>query len=297
MGGLRGLRRRVGQTRWNVSDPRLYPPSMDSSATSIGQIAPDTHSAGDSAPLSGPRFTIVVPMLNEASCVDRLAREIAAACASLAPFEAIFVDDGSSDDTADRIAALRTDFPWLREVRHASTCGQSAALRSGVLVAHAPIICTIDGDGQNPPAEIPRLVAPLLDAADPRLGLVAGQRQRRQDGATRRLASHLANWLRSRVLRDEVRDTGCGLKAFRREDFLSLPFFDHQHRYLPALFRREGLQVMLVDVAHRPRFSGRTKYTNGGRALVGALDLFGVWWLLHRRRLPRIVHQDEWTDP
>lgn len=239
-----------------------------------------------------PRFTVVAPMLNEAENVERLAREIADACTPLAPFEAIFVNDGSTDATGERIAALRVEFPWLREVRHATPCGQSAALRSGVLAARAPVICTIDGDCQNPPAEIPRLVAPMIEGPAGRLGLVAGQRIERRDRATRRLASRFANRLRARLLHDDTRDTGCGLKAFPREVFLALPFFDHVHRYLPALVRREGLEVRLIDVAHRPRTGGRTKYTNLGRALVGVQDLLGVMWLLRRRRLPEIVSED-----
>ena len=242
-----------------------------------------------------PRFTIVVPMLNEAGNVEPMAREIAAACAPLGPFEAIFVNDGSTDATADRIAALRAEFPWLREVRHARPCGQSAALRSGVIAARAAIVCTIDGDGQNPPAEIPKLVAPLLECRpglDPGLGLVAGQRTGRQDSASKRLASRLANRLRAAILRDGTSDSACGLKAFPREVFLALPFFDHMHRYLPALVRREGYAVELVDVGHRARADGASKYTNAGRALVGVRDLLGVWWLMHRRRLPQITHED-----
>ena len=238
-----------------------------------------------------PLFTVVVPMLNEAGNVEPMAREIAAACAPLGRFEAIFVNDGSTDATARRIATLRAEFPWLREVRHARPCGQSAAIRSGVIAARAAIVCTIDGDGQNPPAEIPKLVAPLLDGA-PGLGLVAGQRTNRQDGALRRLASRLANRLRSAILRDGTSDSACGLKAFPREVFLALPFFDHMHRYLPALVRREGYAVELVDVGHRARAHGASKYTNAGRALVGVRDLLGVRWLMHRRRLPQITYED-----
>jgi dolichol-phosphate mannosyltransferase len=236
-----------------------------------------------------PLFTVIVPMLNEAASVEPLTREIAAACAPLGAFEAIFVNDGSTDATTDKIAELRTEFPWLREVRHARPCGQSAALRSGVIAARAAVICTIDGDGQNPPAEIPQLVTPLL-AGDPGLGLVAGQRTGRRDSPSKRLASHLANRLRERLLGDGASDSACGLKAFPREVFLALPFFDHMHRYLPALVRREGFAVALVDVGHRARASGASKYTNTGRAFAGALDLFGVWWLMRRRHLPEITH-------
>lgn len=242
--------------------------------------------------LDTPRFAVVAPMLNEAENVERMVREIAVACDPHGPFEAIFVNDGSTDATAERIAALRAEFPWLREVRHAQPCGQSAAVRSGVMAANAPIVCTIDGDGQNPPSEIPALVAPLLSGAE-RVGLVAGQRVDRQDTASKKIASRLANRLRAAILRDNTRDTGCGLKAFPRDVFLSLPFFDHIHRYLPALVKREGLDVVLVDVSHRARDGGTSKYTNFGRAMVGMTDLIGVWWLLRRRRVPEVVRIDE----
>ncbi len=242
---------------------------------------------------ASPRFTVVAPMLNEAENVARMAREIAEACDPIGPFEAIFVNDGSTDGTADAIAAMRVDFPWLRELRHAKPSGQSAAVRSGVMAASAPVVCTIDGDGQNPPSEIPKLVAALIaEDADPRLGLVAGQRIARQDTISKKFASRLANRLRRWLLKDDTRDTGCGLKAFRRAAFLELPFFDHIHRYLPALFRREGWEIMLVDVSHRGREAGNSKYTNFGRALVGLRDLLGVAWLCKRRKLAEVVHTD-----
>lgn len=245
----------------------------------------------DASPRPAPRLSIVVPMLNEAASVEPLIREIAAACAPLAPLEAIFVNDGSTDATAARIAALRREFPWLREVRHARSCGQSAAIRSGVLAAHAALICTIDGDGQNPPGEIPRVVAPLLAGA-PGLGLAAGERSVRADPLPARLASALGNRLRAALLRDGARDSGCGIKAFPRELFLALPSFDNMHRYLPALVRREGRDVVYVPVAHRARIAGRSHYTITGRALTGARDLIGMRWLMARRRLPEIVHED-----
>ncbi|MEM0990777.1 MAG: glycosyltransferase family 2 protein [Pseudomonadota bacterium] len=238
-----------------------------------------------------PRFTVVAPMLNEEGAVPAMVREIAEACAPIGPFEVVFVNDGSTDGTAAAIAAARAEHPWVREVRHASPSGQSAAVRSGVIAARGPVICTIDGDGQNPPAEIPKLVTPLLEG-HPGLGLVAGQRVDRIDTASKKLASRMANRLRAWMLKDDTRDTGCGLKAFPRDLFLSLPFFDHIHRYLPALVRREGLAVMLVDVSHRGRETGQSKYTNFGRALVGVQDLLGVRWLISRRRLPKVVHED-----
>lgn len=239
---------------------------------------------------TAPRFTVIAPMLNEADNVGLMAREIAEACTPVGPFEAIFVNDGSTDGTSEEIAKLRVEFPWLREVRHAKPCGQSAAVRSGVLAAHAPICCTIDGDGQNPPAEIPNLVQPLLDGAE--VGLVAGQRVDRQDTASKKIASRWANKLRAWLLKDDTRDTGCGLKAFPRDVFLSLPFFDHIHRFLPALVKREGHAIHLVDVSHRAREAGSSKYTNFGRAMVGVQDLLGVAWLLKRRKVPSVTYKD-----
>ena len=239
-----------------------------------------------------PRVSIIAPMKNESMNVGKLADDIAESCAALAPFEAIFVNDGSDDGTSAAIAAARARHPWLREVRHAQSCGQSAAVRSGVLAARAPICATLDGDGQNPPSEIPGLVAPLLADAAGRIGLVAGQRVARQDTKSKLIASNLANGLRKRLLKDDTRDTGCGLKAFPRAVFLSLPFFDHIHRYLPALVKREGLEVALVDVSHKAREAGASNYTNLGRAMVGALDLVGVWWLMRRRKVAQVVHSD-----
>jgi dolichol-phosphate mannosyltransferase len=241
-----------------------------------------------------PLFSIIAPMLNEAESVAPLAREIAVACAPIGAFEAIFVNDGSNDGTAGHIAMMQIEFPWLRAVHHARPCGQSSAIRSGVIAARAPVICTIDGDGQNPPAEIPKLVAPLLTKqSHPSLGLVVGQRLGRRDSVPRKLASHLANRLRAMLLQDDTSDTGCGLKAFPRAVFLALPFFDHMHRYLPALVRREGFNIALVDVAHRPRLYGTSKYSITGRAFAGIQDLLGVWWLMRRRRLADIPRPDQ----
>ncbi|MEL6233442.1 MAG: glycosyltransferase family 2 protein [Pseudomonadota bacterium] len=241
---------------------------------------------------SAPRVSVIAPMKNEAGNVAALAEGIAAACAPFAPFEIIFVNDGSTDGTAEAIASVRQRIPYLHELRHAASCGQSAAVLSGVRAARAAICATLDGDGQNPPNELPRLIAPMLADTTGRLGLVAGQRVGRQDTAGKRMGSRLANALRARVLRDDTRDTGCGLKAFPRAVFLTLPYFDHMHRYLPALVRREGYEIAHVDVSHRARMTGRSNYTNLGRALVGILDLAGVWWLLRRRKLAQIVYRD-----
>lgn len=230
-------------------------------------------------------ISIIAPMKNEAQNVEGLVREIAESCASLAPFEVILVDDGSDDGTGEVIATLQTEFPWLRQLRHPQSAGQSAAVHSGTRAARGDIICTLDGDGQNPPHEISNLVAPFLQAErSASLGLVAGQRVDRDDTWSRRFASQMANGLRGWLLNDGTRDTGCGLKAFRRDAFLALPYFNHMHRYLPALFKRDGWEIAHVDVTHRAREAGNSKYSNLGRALVGLYDLFGVAWLIRRRK-------------
>ncbi|MEM6609737.1 MAG: glycosyltransferase family 2 protein [Pseudomonadota bacterium] len=230
-------------------------------------------------------LSIVVPMHNEAMNVTPLVREIEAACADLGSWELLLVDDGSSDGTADIISDQMASRAWLRLIRHVSAGGQSAAVHSGVLAASGDVICTLDGDLQNPPSEIPNLVAPLLAADAPTdLGLVAGQRVKRQDTWSKKIASRFANGVRAWMLNDATRDTGCGLKAFRRDAFLTLPYFNHMHRYLPALFARQGFRVAHVDVAHRERGGGRSKYTNFGRALVGFYDLIGVAWLIRRAK-------------
>ncbi|PZQ52571.1 MAG: dolichol-phosphate mannosyltransferase [Rhodovulum sulfidophilum] len=232
-------------------------------------------------------------MKNEAENVAFLTEAIAAACRPFAPFEAIYIDDGSTDDTAARILALRDRFPFLRLLRHATSAGQSAAIHSGVRAARGRVICTLDGDGQNPPAEIPKLLAKLRGGTfPPGVGLIAGQRVGRQDTASKRWASKAANSIRSTLLRDGTRDTGCGLKVFDRDAFLALPYFDHMHRYLPALFARDGWGIIHVDVAHAPRHAGTSNYANLGRALVGVYDLFGVMWLLRRRKKARPVEVD-----
>ena len=239
------------------------------------------------------QLSIVIPMHNEAENVVPLVREVDAACAGMPDKELILVDDGSSDDTARLIREMQGEFPWVRLLQHATPGGQSAAVHSGVQAARGRVICTLDGDMQNPPSEIPKLVAPLLDPQAPaRLGLVAGQRVRRQDTWSKRLASKLANGLRAWMLSDNTRDTGCGLKAFRRDAFLALPFFNHMHRYLPALFSRDGWQVAHVDVSHRERGGGTSKYNNLQRALVGIHDLIGVAWLIRRAKTVRATEAD-----
>lgn len=230
------------------------------------------------------KLSVVIPARNEAGNILGLIDAIDAALGMHRPFEIIVVDDGSTDATAALLTARAKDVPHLRLVKHEISGGQSAAVHSGVLAAAAPLICTLDGDGQNPPEDLPKLVAPLLADASGRIGLVAGQRVGRKDTLSKRLASRFANRLRGWLLRDGTRDTGCGLKAFRRDAFLALPYFNHMHRFLPALFARDGWEIQHVDVGHRPRASGASNYSNWQRALVGSVDLFGVMWLLRRRK-------------
>lgn len=240
-----------------------------------------------------PTISIVIPMKNEAENAGPLLAEIAGVAGDLPDCEVIVVDDGSADDTAGEVRRRATADPRIRLLRHPWTGGQSAAVHSGVLAARGAIVATLDGDGQNPPAELPKLVAPLLAPGSDAVGLVAGQRIGRQDRLSRRLASHFANRLRAWLLNDRIRDTGCGLKAFRRDAFLALPYFDHMHRYLPALFKRAGWQVALVDVTHRPRLAGQSNYTNLHRALVGIHDLIGIAWLIRRRKKVRPLPEAE----
>lgn len=233
------------------------------------------------------KLSIVVPARNEAENIGALVDGIAQAMANLAPYEIIVVDDGSTDMSVQVLTEKAVATPHLRLIRHDRSGGQSAAVHSGVLAARAAIILTLDGDGQNPPEELPKLAAVLLNDNTGRIGLVAGQRVGRQDTVSKKLASRFANGLRSWALKDNTRDTGCGLKAFRRNAFLTLPYFDHMHRYLPALFARDGWQIAHVDVSHRPRGAGRSNYSNLQRGFVGIFDLMGVAWLLRRRKKAR----------
>ena len=237
---------------------------------------------------SDPAVSVVVPVRNEAGNIGPLVAEIVAALGNLWPFEVVYVDDGSNDGTAVELAQLKAQYPFLRHLRHAQSCGQSAAVRTGVKAARAPLVVTLDGDGQNDPAFLPALVH-ALEAGGPRVGLVAGQRVGRKASGFKKLQSRIANAVRGAVLRDGTRDSGCGLKGFRRDLFLSLPYFDGLHRFLPALARREGYEVGYVDVIDRPRSHGVSNYGMWDRLWVGILDLAGVWWLIRRKkRVPQV---------
>jgi dolichol-phosphate mannosyltransferase len=243
----------------------------------------------DMAERTAPAVSVVVPVRNEADNVAPLADEIAAAMTGRWSFELVFVNDGSTDDTPIALGRLMVERPWVRQINHATSCGQSAAVRTGVAAARAPLVVTLDGDGQNDPSFLPALVR-TLETGGARLGLVAGQRVGRRASGFKRLQSRIANGVRNAILRDGTRDTGCGLKAFRRDTFLALPYFDGLHRFLPALVKRDGYEIAYVEVIDRPRRHGRSNYGLWDRLWVGILDLAGVWWLIRRRkRVPRIA--------
>jgi dolichol-phosphate mannosyltransferase len=234
-------------------------------------------------------LSVVVPVHNEAENAAPLLAEIGAALDGVVDYEVLFVDDGSTDDTPRRLAEAARSFPRLRVLRHARCCGQSAAIRTGVQAARALWVATLDGDGQNDPADVPRLLELVRSDGLPQLEVVIGQRVTRHDSFVRRVSSRIANGVRARLLRDATLDTGCGLKLFARDAFLALPFFDHMHRFLPALFLRQGARVRSVPVRHRPRWSGRSHYGVGNRLWIGIVDLFGVVWLLRRMTRPEVT--------
>jgi glycosyltransferase involved in cell wall biosynthesis len=236
-----------------------------------------------------PAVAVVVPVRNEAGNIAPLVEEIATALGERWAFEIVYVNDGSTDTTEQELLALMRERPWLRQVKHAVSCGQSSAVRSGVASTHAPFVVTLDGDGQNDPAFVPQLFETLLKGAPEHVGLVAGQRVGRKATGFKKFQSRIANGVRNAILRDGTRDTGCGLKAFRRDLFLTLPYFDGLHRFLPALVRREGYSVGYVDVVDRERRHGKSNYGMFDRLWIGILDLFGVWWLVRRRkRVPQV---------
>jgi dolichol-phosphate mannosyltransferase len=228
-----------------------------------------------------PEISIVVPVCNEVENVGPLAQEIATALAGR-EFEVLFVDDGSTDQTAAAVISARASIPQLRLLRHSVRSGQSAAVTTGVRNARAEWIGTLDGDGQNDPADLPKLMAARLDPANANVVLYQGHRTTRKDTEFRRFQSRIANGVRARLLGDGTPDTGCGIKVMRRSSFLDLPNFDHMHRFLPALFQRAGGHVISVPVNHRPRARGTSKYGMLDRLWVGIVDIFGVMWLRRR---------------
>lgn len=230
--------------------------------------------------------SIVIPAFNEAGNIGRLVEETYSTVPREMIGEVIVVDDASTDRTAAEAISLYRRFPSLRLIRHEQNVGQSRAVRTGALAAQFPLIATMDGDGQNPPENVAALVQAFGEANND-TGLVSGHRTGRRDKWSKRVASRAANAIRQFMLRDDCPDTGCGLKVFRREDYLLLPFFHGQHRYLPALMRAQGFNTVVVPVTHRPRAHGASKYTNLHRALIGVPDLLGVAWLIRRSRVTR----------
>ncbi|MCK1396054.1 glycosyltransferase family 2 protein [Bradyrhizobium sp. 1] len=231
---------------------------------------------------SQPSVSIVVPVRNEADNIAPLIAEISAALDGRWDYEIIYVNDGSTDATGERLASIMAQRANLRQLRHARSGGQSAAVRSGVRAARGAIVATLDGDGQNNPAFLPDLISAVEKGAN--VGLVAGQRVGRKDTGFKKLQSRIANGVRGAILNDGTRDTGCGLKAFRRDVFLTMPYFDGLHRFLPALVRREGYEIAYVDVIDRPRHSGVSNYGFFDRLWIGIMDLAGVWWLIRRKK-------------
>jgi len=239
---------------------------------------------------SVPEYSVVVPVKNEADNIGPLIDEISRAMTAAGGYEIICVDDGSTDATPDVLAAQGTTCPALRVIRHKTSAGQSAAITTGVIEAQGAVIITLDGDGQNDPADIPNLLAAFGEAGDVDKILITGHRAKRRDTLLKRLSSRIANAVRSTLLGDDTPDTGCGLKVFSRRAYLDMPRFDHMHRFLPALMKRDGGTVRSIDVNHRPRAHGTTNYGLFDRLGVGIVDLLGVMWL--KRRATKAEKED-----
>ncbi|MGR9012468.1 MAG: glycosyltransferase family 2 protein [Gammaproteobacteria bacterium] len=239
-------------------------------------------------------ISVVVPVYNEADNICALIAEIVTVMSQAKAYEIIYVDDGSNDDTASVLKRTQQTVKALRVIRHRQSCGQSTAIHTGVKAASYPYIATLDGDGQNDPADIPRLYDVLAEhrKSSGNLWMVAGWRNKRYDSAWRLFSSKLANAVRSSLLGDKTPDTGCGLKVFLKDEFLGLPYFDHMHRFLPALILRAGGQVISEPVSHRVRAHGRSKYGTLDRLWVGIVDIVGVMWLQRRAKLPEVSESE-----
>ena len=234
-------------------------------------------------------LSVVVPVKDEEENIAPLIKEICSVLDGLLEYEIVYVDDGSSDKTWERLVALSAKLSHLKIVRHRKSCGQSIAIHTGVKAARAPLVATLDGDGQNDPADLPRLLEVFNSPGSPvGLQLVIGHRRKRQDNWLKRISGRVANRVRGYLLKDRTPDTGCGLKLFPRETFLDLPFFDHMHRFLPALILRNGGAVRSVPVNHRPRKHGQSHYGIWDRLWVGLVDLLGVMWLQRRSKTAEV---------
>ena len=273
---------------------RLYYPTAPAGGgrTNHNCRAPSTVTTQPS-PASTPAVSVVIPVCNEDENVLPLAQEIHAALAGRYSFEQIFVDDGSTDRTGEMVLAARAQgMPEIRLLQHVTRAGQSAAVATGVRHARGRWIATLDGDGQNDPADFPRLLDALLQPASPRLKLVMGNRTTRRDTWLRRVSSRVANGVRGWFLKDGTPDTGCGIKVFDRDVFMHMPRFKNMHRFMPALFQREGYEVVSLPVNHRERTRGTSKYGLNNRLWVGIVDLWGLSWLI-RRASPRVAIREE----
>jgi dolichol-phosphate mannosyltransferase len=237
--------------------------------------------------ISNPELSVVIPVYNEAEAIVSLVNEVSAILDGKIRHEIIIVDDGSTDETSNILIKLMHEPELqLRLIQHVTNCGQSSAIQTGIQSAMAPWVATLDGDGQNDPADILKLIKERDIARIPELKLVCGYRKERHDNFIRRISSIIANAVRSKILQDSTPDTGCGLKLIHRNTFLSLPFFDHMHRFIPALMKRAGAGMISVEVSHRPRKTGKSKYSINNRLWVGIVDLFGMLWLIRRRSYP-----------
>ncbi|WP_406665148.1 glycosyltransferase family 2 protein [Gallaecimonas sp. GXIMD1310] len=236
------------------------------------------------------KLSVVIPAKNEADNLPGLLAEIAASLQEQA-FEVIVIDDASEDNSWALLNELKQQYPWLRALRFARSCGQSTAIWHGGRAALGDYVVTIDGDGQNDPADIPALLATAEAAQGNSLLCVCGIRTRRNDSWGKLMMSRIANGVRRRLLNDDVVDTGCGLKLISRELFHMLPYFNHMHRYFPALSKRAGAQVLSQSVNHRARTAGTSKYGLNNRLWVGLVDIFGVRWLQKRAKIPTLTEE------